>query len=163
MSFAHLHLHSQYSLLDGANRLDDVIGAAVAAGMPALALTDHGNLFGAVDFYQRARKAGIKPILGIEAYVAQGSRLDRESSRSSSNHLVLLARDLARGRRRDPGRFLWAGATSAVIVLAVHGLFDFVWHVPALPLVAMSLAGAGSAPDRKSDHDTESPTNEIEG
>src|SRR5687767_13765900 len=93
MSFAHLHLHSQYSLLDGANRLDDVIGAAVAAGMPALALTDHGNLFGAVDFYQRARKAGIKPIIGMEAYVASGSRLDRESSRASSNHLVLLARN----------------------------------------------------------------------
>jgi DNA polymerase III subunit alpha len=91
MSFAHLHLHSQYSLLDGANRLDDVIAAAAAAGMPALALTDHGNLFGAIDFYQRAKKAGIKPIVGMEAYVAQGSRLDRDVRHSSSNHLVLLA------------------------------------------------------------------------
>jgi DNA polymerase-3 subunit alpha len=89
--FVHLHLHSQYSLLDGANRLDDVIGAAAAAGMPALALTDHGNLFGAIDFYNKARAAGIKPILGIEAYVAQGSRLDRNPQRASSNHLVLLA------------------------------------------------------------------------
>jgi DNA polymerase-3 subunit alpha len=89
--FVHLHLHSQYSLLDGANRLDDVIGAAAQAGMPAMALTDHGNLFGAIDFYNKARQAGIKPIVGIEAYVAQGSRLDRNPQRASSNHLVLLA------------------------------------------------------------------------
>ena len=91
--FVHLHLHSQFSLLDGANRLDDVIGAAAAAGMPAMALTDHGNLFGAIEFYDKARKAGIKPIIGMEAYVAQGSLQDRNPSRSSSNHLVLLARD----------------------------------------------------------------------
>src|SRR6202035_28036 len=91
--FVHLHLHSQYSLLDGANRLDDVIAAAAAAGMPALALTDHGNLFGAIEFYDRARAAGVKPILGIEAYVAQGSRLERLPNRGSSTHLVLLARD----------------------------------------------------------------------
>src|SRR5690606_13401891 len=91
--FAHLHLHSQYSLLDGANRLDDVIAAARSAGMPALALTDHGNLFGAIEFHDRARKAGIRPILGIEAYVAQGSHTERDPQRGSSNHLVLLARD----------------------------------------------------------------------
>ncbi len=95
--FVHLHLHSQYSLLDGANRLDDVIGAAAAAGMPALALTDHGNMFGAIEFYERARAAGVKPIVGIEAYVAQGSRLDRQagSGKGTSNHLVLLARNEA--------------------------------------------------------------------
>ena len=89
--FVHLHLHSQYSLLDGANRLDDVIAAAKASGQPALALTDHGNLFGAIDFYDKARKAGVRPIIGIEAYVAQGSHTARDSARSSSNHLVLLA------------------------------------------------------------------------
>ena len=89
--FAHLHLHSQYSLLDGANLIDDVLERAKAGGMPAVALTDHGNMFGAIDFYQKARKIGIKPILGIEAYVAQGSRLDRDASRRSNNHLVLLA------------------------------------------------------------------------
>jgi DNA polymerase-3 subunit alpha len=93
MSFVHLHLHSQYSLLDGANRLDDVIAAAKKAGMPALALTDHGNMFGAIEFYKRARAAGIKPIIGIEAYVAQGSRIDRDRTRSRNNHLVLLARN----------------------------------------------------------------------
>jgi DNA polymerase-3 subunit alpha len=92
-SFVHLHLHSQYSLLDGANRLDDLLEAAQAAEMPAMALTDHGNMFGAIDFYNRANAAGVKPILGMEAYVAQGSRTDRTPSRSSSNHLVLLARN----------------------------------------------------------------------
>jgi DNA polymerase-3 subunit alpha len=89
--FVHLHLHSQYSLLDGANRLDDVIAAGAEAGMPAMALTDHGNMFGAIQFYNQARKAGIKPILGFEAYVSQGSRFDRTPGKGSSNHLVLLA------------------------------------------------------------------------
>jgi DNA polymerase-3 subunit alpha len=91
--FVHLHLHSQYSLLDGANRLDDVLAAAAAAGQPAMALTDHGNMFGAVEFYKAARKAKVKPIVGIEAYMAQGSRLDRSAERRSSNHLVLLAKN----------------------------------------------------------------------
>jgi DNA polymerase-3 subunit alpha len=91
--FVHLHLHSQFSLLDGANRLDDVIRAAAEAGMPAMALTDHGNMFGAIEFYNKARAAGVKPIVGMEAYVAQGSRLDRSSGKGSSNHLVLLARN----------------------------------------------------------------------
>ncbi|HET7510866.1 MAG TPA: DNA polymerase III subunit alpha, partial [Solirubrobacterales bacterium] len=91
--FVHLHLHSQYSLLDGANRLDDVIAAAKAAGMPAMALTDHGNMFGAIEFYNRARAAGVKPIVGVEAYVAQGDHRDRTPGKGSSNHLVLLARD----------------------------------------------------------------------
>jgi len=93
VSFVHLHLHSQYSLLDGANRLDDVLEAAKSAGMPAIALTDHGNLFGAIEFYDRAVKVGIKPVLGIEAYVAQGSHTERDPGRGSSNHLVLLARN----------------------------------------------------------------------
>ncbi len=91
--FVHLHLHSQYSLLDGANRMKDVVTAAAEAGMPAMALTDHGNMFGAIEFYDAALKANVKPILGIEAYVAQGSRLDRNPQRASSNHLVLLARN----------------------------------------------------------------------
>ena len=91
--FVHLHLHSQFSLLDGANRLDDVIKAVAEAGMPAVALTDHGNMFGAIEVYNKARAAGVKPIVGMEAYVAQGSRLDRTPGRGSSNHLVLLARN----------------------------------------------------------------------
>jgi DNA polymerase-3 subunit alpha len=90
--FVHLHLHSQFSLLDGANRLDDVIGAAKEAGMPALALTDHGNMFGAIEFYQKARAAGIKPILGVEAYITPGRMTDRQLAQGGdNNHLVLLA------------------------------------------------------------------------
>ncbi|HUF78038.1 MAG TPA: DNA polymerase III subunit alpha, partial [Thermoanaerobaculia bacterium] len=90
--FVHLHLHSQFSLLDGANRLDDVIAAAAEAGMPALALTDHGNLFGAIEFYQKARAAGVKPILGVEAYITPGLMSDRQlDPAGDNNHLVLLA------------------------------------------------------------------------
>ncbi len=91
--FVHLHLHSQFSLLDGANRLEDALAAAAAAGQPAMALTDHGNMFGAIEFYKQAKKAGVKPIVGIEAYMAHGSRLDRHPDRRSSNHLVLLAKN----------------------------------------------------------------------
>jgi len=92
--FVHLHLHSQYSLLDGANRLDDVIGAAVEAGMPAVALTDHGNMFGAIEFYNRAKAAGIKPIVGVEAYVAAGDHTVRTApGKGNNNHLVLLAKN----------------------------------------------------------------------
>ena len=69
-SFVHLHLHTQYSLLDGANRIDDLVKKAVEFGMPALAITDHGNMFGAIEFYQKAEKAGIKPIIGCETYIA---------------------------------------------------------------------------------------------
>jgi DNA polymerase-3 subunit alpha len=89
--FVHLHLHSQFSLLDGANRIEDVMKAAAEAGMPAVALTDHGNLFGAIEFYNKARAVGVKPIIGMEAYVAQGDHRDRTPGRGSSNHLVLLA------------------------------------------------------------------------
>ncbi|HEX2223207.1 MAG TPA: DNA polymerase III subunit alpha, partial [Thermoanaerobaculia bacterium] len=93
--FVHLHLHSQFSLLDGANRLDDVIKAAVESGQPAVALTDHGNMFGAIEFYTRAKDAGIKPIVGMEAYVAQGRHDEKIPGKGSSNHLVLLARNEA--------------------------------------------------------------------
>jgi DNA polymerase III subunit alpha len=91
--FVHLHLHSQFSLLDGANRLDDVVAAAAAAGMPAMALTDHGNMFGAIEFYKKAKKAGVKPIVGIEAYTTSGRLTDRDPANKSSNHLVLLAKN----------------------------------------------------------------------
>ncbi|MEE8110818.1 MAG: DNA polymerase III subunit alpha, partial [bacterium] len=97
--FAHLHLHTQYSLLDGANRLDVLMDKAEAQRLPALAVTDHGNLFGAVKFYKKARAHGIKPILGCEVYVAQGSRFDRTPPSADGavglNHLVLLVQDEA--------------------------------------------------------------------
>jgi len=91
--FVHLHLHSQYSLLDGTIRFDELINRCKELGMDSVAVTDHGNLFGAVEFYTRAVKSGIKPILGMEAYVAPGSRFDKHKARSrdASYHLVLLA------------------------------------------------------------------------
>jgi DNA polymerase-3 subunit alpha len=93
--FVHLHLHSHYSLLDSAVKLDELMRQVSEAGMPAVALTDHGNLFGAYEFYSAARKAGLRPVLGCEVYVAPGSRLDRSpaphGSRKPYNHLVLLA------------------------------------------------------------------------
>jgi DNA polymerase-3 subunit alpha len=91
--FVHLHTHSDYSLLDGAQRIPSLVARARDFGMPALALTDHGNLFGAIHFYKAARAAGIQPILGMEAYVAIGSRLDKPKRPNEYHHLVLLARD----------------------------------------------------------------------
>ncbi len=76
--FTHLHLHTQYSLLDGAIRVDDLFPKALELGMKTVAMTDHGNLFGAVDFYEKAKKHGVKPIFGCETYVAARSpRQDR--------------------------------------------------------------------------------------
>ena len=96
MSFTHLHTHSEFSLLDGANRLSSLIERAREYEMPALALTDHGTLYGAWQFRQLAQKAGLKPILGMEAYVAPGDRRDRSPARGERPyyHLVVLARDL---------------------------------------------------------------------
>jgi len=92
--FVHLHNHTHYSLLDGACRIEDLIGAARQQGMPSIAMTDHGNLFAAVEFYQTAKSQGIHPIIGMEAYVATGSRKDRQPGREArSHHLVLLARN----------------------------------------------------------------------
>ena len=96
MSFVHLHTHSEYSLLDGANRLGDLVNRALHFEMPALALTDHGCLFGAWEFQKQARKSGLKPIIGMEAYVAPGDRRDRSRGgpgHLAYYHLVLLARD----------------------------------------------------------------------
>jgi DNA polymerase-3 subunit alpha len=95
MSFCHLHCHSEYSLLDGANRVGDLIARAREFEQPALALTDHGVMFGAWIFQEQARKAGLKPIVGMEAYVAPGSRFERGKVKGERgyHHLVLLARD----------------------------------------------------------------------
>ncbi|HHT9138334.1 MAG TPA: DNA polymerase III subunit alpha [Candidatus Wunengus sp. YC60] len=92
-NFVHLHVHSEYSLLDGACKISDLVDKAVQLKMPALALTDHGNMFGAVEFYEAAKSRGIKPLLGYEAYVAQGSRLDKESKngKEALGHITLLA------------------------------------------------------------------------
>ena len=91
-NFVHLHCHSEYSLLDGAARINDMIKQAASLGMPALALTDHGTMFGVIDFYRAAREAGVKPILGCEVYVSPRSRFQKEAKRDDSQfHLVLLA------------------------------------------------------------------------
>src|SRR5207253_2456386 len=94
--FVHLHLHTEYSLLDGACRLDRLMEKAQALKFSSLAITDHGVMYGAIEFYQAAGKAGIKPIIGCEVYVAPGSRLEKKTSsggRDVYNHLVLLAKD----------------------------------------------------------------------
>ena len=94
-SFVHLHCHSHYSLLDGASPIAGLIKKAKSQGMNSLALTDHGNLYGALEFYQKAKAAEINPILGYEAYVAPGSRKKKEISKDedSSYHLTLLAQN----------------------------------------------------------------------
>ena len=92
--FVHLHNHSEYSLLDGASKIEPLVDTALAMGMPALALTDHGNLFGAIQFYNTARKKGLKPIIGCEIYVAKESRHRKIGGGDQSNHLVLLAENL---------------------------------------------------------------------
>ena len=91
-SFAHLHVHSEFSMLDGAARVDDMVAAAVADEQPAIAITDHGVLYGVVDFYKAATEAGIKPIIGMEAYITPGSRFDRPPRRDDVRyHMTLLA------------------------------------------------------------------------
>jgi DNA polymerase-3 subunit alpha len=98
VGFIHLHNHSHYSLLDGACRIEDLVDAAKKCNMPALALTDHGNMFGAIEFYKTCAKAGIKPIIGVEAYMAPRSRKEKSAPKSNisdaSYHLVLLAKNL---------------------------------------------------------------------
>lgn len=97
-NFVHLHVHTQYSLLDGAVRIRDLIKKAQGYGMPAVAMTDHGNLFGAIEFYQAATKAGIKPIIGCEVYIAPGSMKEKSAPNGNGkgeiyNHFTLLCKD----------------------------------------------------------------------
>ncbi len=93
MNFTHLHVHTEYSLLDGASKIKELVARTKELGMDSIAITDHGVMYGAIDFYRAAKEAGINPILGCEVYVAPGSRFDRETSQGEEryNHLVLLA------------------------------------------------------------------------
>ena len=91
MSFVHLHVHSHYSLLDGLGTPKDIVKKAKSFGMPAVALTDHGALYGAIEFYKAAKDTGIKPIIGCEVYVAPGSRFDKNGAGERYYHLILLA------------------------------------------------------------------------
>ena len=94
--FVHLHCHSHYSLLDGASRLPELAARVKGLGMNAVALTDHGNLYGAIEFYRTCRDAGLNPVVGYEAYVAPGKRTEREARRrgDAGFHLTLLAKNL---------------------------------------------------------------------
>ena len=95
MNFTHLHVHTEYSLLDGSNKIKEYVARVKELGMDSAAITDHGVMFGVIDFYRAAKEAGINPILGCEVYVAPGSRFDREIGKGTSDdryyHLVLLA------------------------------------------------------------------------
>ena len=94
-NFVHLHNHSDYSLLDGAQRIKPMVQKIKSMGMGSIALTDHGNLFGAMEFYSTCKNEGIKPIIGMEAYlIGNGSRLNREKAHGTKNkvyHIVLLS------------------------------------------------------------------------
>ncbi len=100
MSYVHLHLHTHYSLLDGANKIGELMPKLAAMNLPAAAMTDHGNMFGVVDFYKAATAAGVQPIIGCEVYVAPRSRKERSKvtaedfERAGNNHLILLAKDM---------------------------------------------------------------------
>ncbi len=94
MSFVHLHNHTHYSLLDGLTKIDEMVNYAKEQGSPAVAITDHGSMYGVIEFYQKAKKAGVKPIIGVEAYLAPNSRFDKNTKEDGrSNHLVLLAKN----------------------------------------------------------------------
>ena len=93
LDFVHLHIHTEYSLLDGANRIDKLVEKVKNMGMKAVAITDHGNMFGVMDFYKECKKQGIKPIIGCEMYVSQDSKLIKDEFNKKSNHLILLAKN----------------------------------------------------------------------
>ena len=94
-SFVHLHLHTQYSLLDGFCKVPELIDRAKEMGMPAIAITDHGTMFGVIEFFQKAKKAGIKPIIGLEGYLAARGMNDRDARLDrTSSHLLLLAENM---------------------------------------------------------------------
>ncbi len=117
-SFVHLHLHTEYSLLDGSIRMKELMKKAAELRMPAVAITDHGNLFGAIEFYQEAQRAGVKPIIGCEVYVAPGSHKDRPPSRrDSAYHFTLLAENetgLSQSREAgDGGASGWVSLCAA--------------------------------------------------
>ena len=130
-SFVHLHLHTEYSLLDGANRVGEVLKKAKEFGMPAAAITDHGNLFGAIDFFQQAKKSGVKPIIGCEVYMAPGKHTDRSAGngRDAASHMTLLAKDEQ-------------GYKNLVKLVSIAHL-DGMYYKPRIDRDLLALHGAG--------------------
>ena len=121
-SFVHLHVHTEYSMLDGASRISELVAAARDDRQPALAITDHGVLYGAIDFYRQATKEGIKPIIGMEAYLAEGSRFDRQKTDEWNryNHITLLALN-ERGYKN-------------LIILSSRGFLEGYWYKPRVDI-----------------------------
>jgi DNA polymerase III alpha subunit len=114
MSFAHLHVHTEYSLLDGFSNIKKLVKRVKELGMPAVAITDHGTMFGVIDFYNAAKKEGIKPIIGVEAYMAARGMTDRDSKLDrSSFHLLLLAENESATKTcsRFPPQHSWMAST----------------------------------------------------
>src|SRR5947209_17839113 len=101
-SFTHLHVHTHYSLLDGANKIPQLVKRAKELGMDSLAITDHGCMFGVIEFFNECKKENIKPILGMEAYMAPGDRRDRSGTvGETAFHLLLLAEKIGRASCRE--------------------------------------------------------------
>lgn len=130
--FVHLHNHTEYSLLDGGCRIDDLVDAAKKFKMPALAITDHGNMFGVIEFYRKAASKGIKPIIGCEVYVASGSRHDRSRAPGEADvahHLILLAKD--------------AEGFHNLMELASIGFLEGFYYHPRVDVESLERYGAG--------------------
>ena len=109
MAFTHLHVHTEYSLLDGSSKIGELAARAKELGMDSMAITDHGVMYGVIDFYRAARAAGVKPIIGCEVYVSPGSRFDRETVHGEESSLFLAVRCMWRRGQwliewRDRGR-----------------------------------------------------------
>ena len=127
MAFTHLHVHTEYSLLDGSSKIKEIVARAKELGMDSLAITDHGAMYGVIDFYKAAKEAGIRPVLGCEVYVTPGSRFDRETGKGEDRyyHLILLAclagevaRNLARNQYEE-------GKKAALRYLEIFGKGNF--------------------------------------
>ena len=93
MSFVHLHVHTEYSLLDGSNKIKECVARVKELGMDSVAITDHGVMYGVIDFYRAAKAAGIRPILGCEVYVATRTRFDKVNKIDGNHHLILLCKN----------------------------------------------------------------------
>ena len=114
-SFVHLHLHTEFSLLDGMIRTKDLAKRAAELGMPAVAMTDHGNLYGAIEFFQSCKKAGVKPIFGCEIYLAPFSMHDKKDlvGRKRATHMTLLATKVGTTSRSWFPKDTWKVSTTA--------------------------------------------------